>query len=141
MFKGISPSWLLFLKTSFSSSKLASQRTLLARFHSDSASNHEPQLDHPPSKYEKITKLDHALQLFDQMTQRQPLPSVVKFTQLLQAVFKMKQYSHVIHLFKQMVAIAAPVDVVTTTIVIKCCCQMSCTSDGLASQTFCLFGV
>ncbi|KAJ9556857.1 LOW QUALITY PROTEIN: hypothetical protein OSB04_011471 [Centaurea solstitialis] len=129
MLKGIiSPSSLLFTKTPFG---FPSQR-ILSHFHSDSASNHQPKFDRPPSIYEKITKLDHALQLFDQMTQRQPLPSVFKFNHLLQAVSKMKQYSNVIDLFKQMVAIGAPVNVYTTTIVIKSCCQMSCTNQGFA---------
>ncbi|KAJ9556988.1 hypothetical protein OSB04_011602 [Centaurea solstitialis] len=103
-------------------------QTILAPFHSDSASNHH----RPPSVFDKITKLDDALQLFDQMTQTQPLPSVVKFTQLLQAVTKMQHYSYAIHLFKEMAAIRAPVNVYTTTIVIKCCCQMSCTREAFA---------
>ncbi|KAJ9556822.1 hypothetical protein OSB04_011436 [Centaurea solstitialis] len=106
----------------------AIQTILLAPFHSDSASNHHSHL----TMCQKITKLDHALQLFDQMTQRQPLPSVVKFNQLLQSVTKMKHYSCSIHLFKQMTAIGVPVDVYTTNIVTKCCCQMSCTSEGFA---------
>ncbi|KAJ9556687.1 hypothetical protein OSB04_011301 [Centaurea solstitialis] len=84
------------------------------------------------SMCQKITKLDDALQLFDQMSQRKPLPSVVKFNQLLQAVTKMQHYSCSIHLFKQMVAIGAPVNLYTFNIVIKCCCQMSCTRDGFA---------
>ncbi|KAJ9556754.1 hypothetical protein OSB04_011368 [Centaurea solstitialis] len=84
------------------------------------------------SLFEKITKVDDALQLFDKMTQRQPLPSVAKFNHLLAAVTKTKHYSCSIHLFKQMAAIGVPVDVYTTTIVIKCCCQMSCTSQGFA---------
>ncbi|KAJ9556768.1 hypothetical protein OSB04_011382 [Centaurea solstitialis] len=89
-------------------------QTISAPFHSDSASNHRP-----PSVFDKITKLDDALQVFDQMSQRQPLPSVVKFTQLLQAVTKMQHYSCSIHLFKQMVAIRAPVDLYTFNIVIN----------------------
>ncbi|KAJ9557025.1 hypothetical protein OSB04_011639 [Centaurea solstitialis] len=99
---GTSPSALLFSKTHF---EFASQRRIVAHLHSNSASNHQP---HFGSIFEKITKLDDAFNLFDKMTQRQPLPSIVEFTQLLQVVSKMKHYSHVIGLFKQMVAIAAP---------------------------------
>ncbi|KAJ9557198.1 hypothetical protein OSB04_011812 [Centaurea solstitialis] len=128
MFKGNSSSLVLFTKTPF---EFASQR-ILPHFHSNSASNHQPQFDRPPSRFEKITKLDHALQLFDQMSQTQPLPSVVKFNRLLQALSKMKHYSSVIDLFKRTVAIGAPIDVYTANIVIKCCCQMSCTTQGFA---------
>ena len=94
--------------------------------YSDPTSNHRHL-----SMCQKITKLDDALKLFDEMTQRQPLPSVVKFNQLLQAVTKMHHYSCSIDLYKQMAAIRTPVDVYTTAIVIKCCCQMSCTSEAL----------
>ncbi|KAJ9556961.1 LOW QUALITY PROTEIN: hypothetical protein OSB04_011575 [Centaurea solstitialis] len=103
------------------------QTILLAPFHSDSAYNH-PHL----SMLQNITKLDDALQLFDEMSQRKPLPSVVKFNQLLTAVAKMKHYSCSIHVFKQMAAIRAPIDVWTTNIVIKCCCHLCCTSEGFA---------
>ncbi|KAJ9535491.1 hypothetical protein OSB04_un001378, partial [Centaurea solstitialis] len=117
---------------------IPTSQMFLAPFHSNSnsnsASNHQSSLSrYPRSVFDKITKLDDALQLFDQMTQRKPLlPSVVKFTQLLQAVTKMKHYSCSIHLFKQMTAIGAPIDVWTTNIVIKCCCQLSCTTEGFA---------
>ncbi|KAJ9556705.1 hypothetical protein OSB04_011319 [Centaurea solstitialis] len=128
IFKGASPSSFLFTKTPF---EFASQR-ITAHLHSNSASNYGPKCDRPRSRFEKITKLDDALQMFDEMTQRQPLPSVVKFNHLLQSITKMKHYLHVIDLFKQMTTIHAPVNVYTTNIVIKCCCQMSCTSDGFA---------
>ncbi|KAJ9557037.1 hypothetical protein OSB04_011651 [Centaurea solstitialis] len=107
--------------------------TFLAPFHSNSPFNrHSWRFHCPRSVFDKITKLDDALQLFDQMTQTQPLPSVVKFNQLLTAVAKMKHYSCSIHLFKQMTPIGAPIDVWTTNIVIKCCCQLSCTTEGFA---------
>ncbi|KAJ9556681.1 hypothetical protein OSB04_011295 [Centaurea solstitialis] len=121
---------LSFKNPNFSFSKLASEipssLTIIAPFHSNSTSNRKSSL------FEKITKLDDALQLFDQMSQKQPLPSVVKFNQLLTVVAKMRHYSCSIHLFKQMVAIRAPVDLYTFNIVIKCCCQMSCTRDGFS---------
>ncbi|KVH91309.1 Pentatricopeptide repeat-containing protein [Cynara cardunculus var. scolymus] len=82
--------------------------------------------------YAKITKLDDAFQLFDEMTQRKPLPSVIKFNQLLQVVAKLKHYSSLIDLFKKMVSIGVLVDVYTTNTVIMCCCQMYRTSEGFA---------
>ncbi|KAL7608845.1 hypothetical protein Lser_V15G13646 [Lactuca serriola] len=60
-------------------------KTISAPFHSMSLSNGQTLANHPRSVSEKITNLNDALQLqlFDEMTQRQPLPSVVKFNQLL----------------------------------------------------------
>ena len=78
-----------FVASSFKNPFLATRiQTIVAPFHSDSTSNHRL-----PSVFDKITKLDDALKLFDQMTQRKPLSSVVKFNQLLQAITKMKHYS------------------------------------------------
>ncbi|KVH91306.1 hypothetical protein Ccrd_006674 [Cynara cardunculus var. scolymus] len=135
-FKGFAPASLLFPMTNFSFSELSSRihlsQTILPQFYSNSALNHKPQFDRPRSMFEKITKLDNALELFDEMTQRQPLPSVVKFTQLLQTVTRMKHYSCSIDLFKQMVAISVPVDEYTLAIVIKCYCQLFHTSEGFA---------
>nr|KAJ0215052.1 hypothetical protein LSAT_V11C300146570 [Lactuca sativa] len=107
-------------------------KTISARSHSTASSNRQTMVKHPRSMSEKITNLDDALQLFDEMTQRQPLPSVVKFNQSLQAVAKMKHYSCSIELFKQMNVVRVPVDAYTINIVIKCCCQMHHTSEGFA---------
>ncbi|KAJ0694712.1 putative tetratricopeptide-like helical domain superfamily [Helianthus annuus] len=65
------------------------------------------------------------------MTQRRPLPSVVK-NQLLNAVSKMKHFSSCLHLFKQMCLIGVPVNEYSMNIAIKCCCQMSRTNNGFA---------
>ncbi|KAJ9556749.1 hypothetical protein OSB04_011363 [Centaurea solstitialis] len=137
LLKGILPSYKIpnfsFLKPA--TIGIPTSQMFLAPFHSNSASNCQSSpFHHRRSMFETITKLDDALQLFDQMTQTQPLlPSVVKFNQLLLTVVaKMKHYSCSIHLFKQMASIGAPIDVWTTNIVIKCCCQQCCTSEGFA---------
>ncbi|PWA60027.1 tetratricopeptide-like helical domain-containing protein [Artemisia annua] len=84
------------------------------------------------SKLQKVANLDHALNLFDQMSQRQPFPSVIKFNQLLSVVTKMKHFSHSLDMFKRMCALRVPVDDYTMNITINCCCQLSCTNEGFA---------
>ncbi|KAJ0815905.1 putative tetratricopeptide-like helical domain superfamily [Helianthus annuus] len=80
----------------------------------------------------KITNLNDALNLFDEMSHTRPLPSVVHFTQLLNAVTKMKHFSSSLHLFNQMCAIGVPVDKYSMSIAIKCCCQLYRSKDGFA---------
>ncbi|KAJ0478429.1 putative tetratricopeptide-like helical domain superfamily [Helianthus annuus] len=121
--------------TPLSSPQLGLHSTLLASLlHSASFSNNG---DRPPSRYQKLTKLDDAFNLFDEMLHTRPLPSVVKFTQLLNSVAKMKHFSSSLHLFKQMCAVGVPVDKYSISIAIRCCCQMSRTNDGFALLASC----
>ncbi|KAL9998488.1 putative tetratricopeptide-like helical domain superfamily [Helianthus debilis subsp. tardiflorus] len=71
------------------------------------------------------------------MIQRKPLPSVIKFNQLLNAVTKMNHFSSCLHLFKQMCVVRVPVSEYSVNIAIKCCCQMSRTNDGFALLASC----
>ncbi|KAJ0860139.1 putative tetratricopeptide-like helical domain superfamily [Helianthus annuus] len=135
-FKG--DSFLLPLQNPLSSSRLgldfSTHATLLASLlHSNSFSNH----DRPLSKFQNIANLDHACNLFDEMTQRRPLPSVVKFNQLLNAVAKMNHFSCSLDLFKRMCLIGVPVNEYSISIAIRCCCQMSRTNDGFALLASC----
>ncbi|KAJ0478457.1 putative tetratricopeptide-like helical domain superfamily [Helianthus annuus] len=112
------------LKYPLSSSRLGFQfsphsTSLPSLLHSTSFS------DRPLSRYQKVTNLDHAFNLFDEMIQRKPLPSVIKFNQLLNALTKLNRFSSCLHLFKQMCAVGVPVDAYSMNIAIKCCCQMS----------------
>ncbi|MFS7928642.1 putative tetratricopeptide-like helical domain superfamily [Helianthus anomalus] len=66
------------------------------------------------------------------MSHRHPLPSVVKFTQLLNVVTKMKHFTYTLDLFKQMCSLGVPLDEYTLSIAIKCCCQLNRTKDGFA---------
>ncbi|MFS7928008.1 putative tetratricopeptide-like helical domain superfamily [Helianthus anomalus] len=66
------------------------------------------------------------------MIQRKPLPSVIRFNQLLSALTKLNHFSSCLHLFKQMCVIGVPVSEYSMNIAIKCCCQMSRTNDGFA---------
>ncbi|KAM0029468.1 putative tetratricopeptide-like helical domain superfamily [Helianthus debilis subsp. tardiflorus] len=123
------------LKYPLSSSRLGldfspHSTSLASLLHSISFSNNG---DHPLSRYQKVTSLDDAFNLFDEMIQRKPLPSVmIKFNQLLNAVTKLNHFSSCLHLFKQMYAVGVPVDKYSMNIAIKCCCQMSRTYDGFA---------
>ncbi|KAL6200455.1 hypothetical protein ACLB2K_030236 [Fragaria x ananassa] len=54
---------------------------------------------HPPS-VPRVRDLQHALNVFDEMLQRRHLPSVVRFTQILTQVSRLKHYSDVISLSK-----------------------------------------
>ncbi|MFS7926441.1 putative tetratricopeptide-like helical domain superfamily [Helianthus anomalus] len=133
-----------FITTSFllpSSSRLGLQFTphstsLASLLHSTSFSNNG---DPPLSMYQKVTSLDHAFNLFDEMILRKPLPSVVKFNQLLNVVTKMNHFSSCLHLFKQMCVIGVPLSKYSMNIAIKCCCHMSRTNDGFALLG-CCFG-
>ncbi|KAI3829033.1 hypothetical protein L1987_03147 [Smallanthus sonchifolius] len=100
-------------------------RSCLESLHSNSSSNG----DRPRSK---VTKLDDALNLFDEMIHKRPLPSVVKFTHLLNAVTKLKHFSCGLDLFKQMCVIGVPVNEYSMSIAIRCCCQLYRTNDGFA---------
>ncbi|KAJ0672737.1 putative tetratricopeptide-like helical domain superfamily [Helianthus annuus] len=71
------------------------------------------------------------------MTQRNPLPSVIKFNQLLNVVTKMNHFSCSLDLFKQMCAIGVPVDKYSMSIAIKCCCHLYRTNDGFALLASC----
>ncbi|PWA61675.1 pentatricopeptide repeat protein [Artemisia annua] len=129
-----------FLKTHLSFSQFGvgfgAHNSFLASFiHSNSyTSDHD---EHPKSKYQKVTNLDHALYLFDEMSQRRPFLSIIDFTQLLQSVTKMKHFSHSLDMFKQMCAIGVPVNKFTMSIAIKCCCQLHRTNDTFAILAYC----
>ncbi|GKF39703.1 tetratricopeptide-like helical domain-containing protein [Tanacetum coccineum] len=109
-----------FLKTPLSYSQIYSN-------HSSSNDDGNTQ-----SKFQKVSNLDDALNLFDQMSQMRPFPSIVKFNQLLHSLTKMKHFSHSLHLFKQMCALRVPVSHYTMGIAIKCCCQLYRTNDAFA---------
>nr|XP_043628032.1 pentatricopeptide repeat-containing protein At1g62670, mitochondrial-like isoform X2 [Erigeron canadensis] len=110
--------------------------SIISAFHFHSSNHFD--VDPPPrSIYQKVSKLEDALNLFDEMSQRTPLPSVIYFTQLLNCVTKMKHFSHSIHLFKRICSLGLPVNEYTTSIAIKCCCHLSRTNDGFALLGFC----
>lgn len=54
-----------------------------------------------------------------------PPPTVIHFTQLLTALVKMKHYSLVLSLFRDMRNLSIPVNIVTFSTAINCCCHMN----------------
>ncbi|PRQ33846.1 hypothetical protein RchiOBHm_Chr5g0062161 [Rosa chinensis] len=50
----------------------------------------------------KVSNVKDAFKLFDEMLQRRPLPSIVRFNQMLGQLVKMKHCFEVIGLYKQM---------------------------------------
>ncbi|KAM3704711.1 hypothetical protein ACJW31_03G026300 [Castanea mollissima] len=69
--------------------------------------------------------LDHALGLFDKMLHMHPLPSIVDFTQLLGAIARMKHYSVVITLIRDMGSFRITPSVYTLNVLINCYCQLN----------------
>ncbi|KAI8566623.1 hypothetical protein RHMOL_Rhmol02G0055400 [Rhododendron molle] len=55
-------------------------------------------------------KLDEAISLFHLMARFHPPPSVIHFNQLLTAVAKMKEYSSVISLYKEIRELGIPIN-------------------------------
>ncbi|XP_017235388.1 putative pentatricopeptide repeat-containing protein At1g12700, mitochondrial [Daucus carota subsp. sativus] len=66
----------------------------------------------------------HALNLFDQMLQTQPLPSIKDFTKFLNILVNSRQYYTVVSLFTDMCFLSFPVDLCTYNTVINCCCHV-----------------
>ena len=61
-----------------------------------------------------------------------PLPSIVRFNQLLTQITKMKHYSLIVSLDKQMGLLGVKPDVYTLNIVINCFCHMNCMGFGIS---------
>ena len=64
--------------------------------------------------------VDHALDLIDTMLHMRPLPSILDFIILLNAIARMKHYSLVITLIKQIESLGISPDLYTLTILINC---------------------
>ena len=77
--------------------------------------------------------VDHALDLFDTMFHMRPLPSILDFTLLLNAIARMKHNSLVITLIKQIELFGISPDLYTLTILINCFCHVNCIVSGSLS--------
>ncbi|XP_050111695.1 putative pentatricopeptide repeat-containing protein At1g12700, mitochondrial [Malus sylvestris] len=73
----------------------------------------------------KITNVEDALNVFDEMLQRRPLPSIIPFTQVLGQLAKLKNYSTIISLNNQMVMSRNRPNAYTLTIIINCFCHLN----------------
>ncbi|PRQ34465.1 hypothetical protein RchiOBHm_Chr5g0069261 [Rosa chinensis] len=79
----------------------------------------------PGTSNPKINYLDYALKVFDEMLQRRPLPSVVRFTQILSQLVKLEHYYAVISLNRQMLLCRIAPDDYTLSIIINCYCHLN----------------
>ncbi|KAL5547003.1 hypothetical protein UlMin_006690 [Ulmus minor] len=78
------------------------------------------------------TNLEDALDLFNSMIRMHPLPGVVRFNQLLGKILRMKHYSNVISLYKQMGLLGIVPDLYTLSILSNCFSHLSHMSSGLS---------
>uniref|UniRef100_A0A2N9GIN2 H(+)-exporting diphosphatase n=1 Tax=Fagus sylvatica TaxID=28930 RepID=A0A2N9GIN2_FAGSY len=76
-------------------------------------------------KARAFRNLDHALHLFDTMLHMCPLPSILDFNQLLGAIVRMKHYSEVITLIREIESLGISPDVYTLTVLINCFCHLN----------------
>ncbi|KAJ0909558.1 putative tetratricopeptide-like helical domain superfamily [Helianthus annuus] len=79
-----------------------------------------------------FTKLDDALQLFDEMLQRQPPPNIIQLNQLITLIVKMMQYSTALSLYKQTKLMGIPTDLYAMNISINCHCRLDQVAYGFA---------
>lgn len=80
-----------------------------------------------------FTKLDDALVLFNQMAQMRPLPSTSYFTQLLAAIVRLKHYTTVISLLKEMEALLiVELNVHILSVLINCYCHLNRVNFGFS---------
>ncbi|XP_019056240.1 PREDICTED: pentatricopeptide repeat-containing protein At1g62914, mitochondrial-like [Tarenaya hassleriana] len=63
---------------------------------------------------------EYAVDLFDQMVQSRPVPSIVDFTKLLSAIMKMKRYDVVIFLCKKMELLGVSHNIYSLNVLINC---------------------
>ena len=83
-------------------------------------------------KSRTFKNLDHALGLFDTMLHMHPLPSIFDFTQLLGAIARMKHYSIVITLIRDMASFGITPNVYTLNVLINCYCHLNRVNFGFS---------
>ena len=84
-------------------------------------------------KSRAFRNLDHALNLFDTMLHMRPLPSIDDFNHMLGAIARMKHYSVVVTLIKQMGSLGVSPDVYTVNVLINCFCCLNRVDFGFSS--------
>ncbi|PRQ34778.1 putative metalloenzyme, LuxS/M16 peptidase, tetratricopeptide-like helical domain-containing protein [Rosa chinensis] len=98
---------------------------IMALFHS-----RQTHVERKPASKPKVE--EDALKLFREMLHSRPLPCVVRFTQLLGQLVKLKHYSAVISLNRQMLLSGIASDDYTLNIIIKCYCHLNQMGFGLS---------
>ena len=74
--------------------------------------------------------LQEAFYYFDYMIQMQPTPPMSSFNILFTCLVKNKHYGDVISLHTRMNSVGLVPDLITSNILINCCCKMSSVGDG-----------
>lgn len=82
-------------------------------------------------KLPHIGNHEDALQVFDKMLLRQPLPSVSQFNQVIGVVVKTRHYSTALSLFKQMNSFSIASRIYTINMCINCYCHLNQVSNCL----------
>ncbi|PWA62816.1 tetratricopeptide repeat (TPR)-like superfamily protein [Artemisia annua] len=77
--------------------------------------------------------LDDALNLFNKMIHKRPLPSVVEFHQILRVVKKSEHYSTSLDIFKQLCSLGVSVDDYTMKALVVSCCRLHRTNEAFAA--------
>ncbi|KAL3812558.1 hypothetical protein ACJIZ3_013826 [Penstemon smallii] len=101
----------------------------------------KPNVDCKKSKLyseKNISRLDDALDFYNKLVRRNPLPCVQEFNKLLSHIVKLKEYSFVISRFKDMCFLGIPVDEYTLNIVINAYCNCNKLDYGF-SKLGCFF--
>ncbi|PRQ34497.1 putative tetratricopeptide-like helical domain-containing protein [Rosa chinensis] len=73
----------------------------------------------------RVGNVEHALKVFDEMLHSRPLPSAIRFTQILTQLARLKHYSAVISLNREMSLLGIASNVYTLTIIINCYCHLN----------------
>ncbi|KAL6203391.1 hypothetical protein ACLB2K_027091 [Fragaria x ananassa] len=91
-----------------------------ALFHSQPSNPSKSGETHPENH-----NVEDVLKVFDEMLQRRPLPSVVRFTQILGQLVKLKQFEAVLSLNRQLLLSGIRPNHYTLAIVINCYCRLN----------------
>ncbi|KAJ8421505.1 hypothetical protein Cgig2_013183 [Carnegiea gigantea] len=71
-----------------------------------------------------FSRIEDALHLFDEMTRKNPLPSLVHCTSLISPIVKMKHYDIVMSLLRRVELLGILHDVYSLAVLINCHCQL-----------------
>ncbi|KAL6188314.1 hypothetical protein ACLB2K_039707 [Fragaria x ananassa] len=100
---------------------------LLALFHSlhtKPSKSRETHLGNRPLE-PRVSNVEDALKVFDEMLHRRPLPSVIPFNQILTQLVKLKQFEAVLSLKRQLGLSGIASDAYTLAIIINCYCHLN----------------
>ncbi|XP_004295763.1 PREDICTED: pentatricopeptide repeat-containing protein At1g62680, mitochondrial-like [Fragaria vesca subsp. vesca] len=95
---------------------------IAALFHSKPS---KPRKSRETQPVRVVSNVEDALNVFDAMLHRRPLPSVILFNQILAQLVKLKQFPAVLSLKRQMGLVGIASDAYTLNITINCYCHLN----------------